>query len=355
VAASSGGATGWQAPANPAGVPGPGQPGKAGSLAVLELVAALVVVATLFMPWLTWRFSFGGQFYPDGMMDGIVMSVSLWDLLGESGTPGWMYLVAAGAGLAALAAFVELVGRPQGKMARLGALGGFGAVLLGIAIGLTSPGNVLGLDKSLLSELGIHQDYDIGLWLALGAAAAGAMLAGVHSVVPPSPARPPAWSSYAPPYPSAPPPQPGWWPPAQPPWGAPPPPAWGPPPSPGWGWPAAAPPAPAAPTPAMGSDGLVIVNEPGGTSTVTLRPGEEAAVGHDPDCRIRLADPRVSGRHAVIEWRGQEWVVRALETASPPQLIDPSGVAAPLRGEVALPSGQIAVGDALLTLMPWQP
>jgi len=60
----------------------------------------------------------------------------------------------------------------------------------------------------------------------------------------------------------------------------------------------------------------------------------------------------VSPRHATIERRGDEWAVQDVDAINPTRLIDAWGMSRTVRGETTISSGQIGVGDVLVTLYP---
>jgi pSer/pThr/pTyr-binding forkhead associated (FHA) protein len=80
--------------------------------------------------------------------------------------------------------------------------------------------------------------------------------------------------------------------------------------------------------------------------------GEQVMVGRDVDARVRLSDPKVSRRHVMILWSGAGWSVRDLGATNPTRLLGASGTAQPVVGEIRIASGQLLVGDVLVTLFP---
>jgi pSer/pThr/pTyr-binding forkhead associated (FHA) protein len=126
---------------------------------------------------------------------------------------------------------------------------------------------------------------------------------------------------------------------------------WAPDWAPDWATPPPVPPADPAGTPMPGH--LVVV-EAGRSTALTVAPGQRLLVGRDPDAQIRVSDPQVSARHATIERRGDGWVVQDVDATNPTRLIDEWGMSRTVRGETAVSSGQIGVGDVLVTLYPNQ-
>jgi hypothetical protein len=98
---------------------------------------------------------------------------------------------------------------------------------------------------------------------------------------------------------------------------------------------------------------LVVVESGHSLPAITLQPGESILVGRDPQARIRLTDTRASRRHLTIDREGAGWVVRDLGGTNGTRVVDSTGTTRELRGSVIrLTSGQLLVGDALLTLYP---
>ena len=90
----------------------------------------------------------------------------------------------------------------------------------------------------------------------------------------------------------------------------------------------------------------------GQTTTRTVKPGELLLVGRDPSSGIVLEDPGVSPRHASIERREPGWLVRGLDVANPTWLLDATGRAQPIKGELGLRSGELLIGGAQVRLYP---
>jgi pSer/pThr/pTyr-binding forkhead associated (FHA) protein len=106
------------------------------------------------------------------------------------------------------------------------------------------------------------------------------------------------------------------------------------------------------PTPIGQIPGTLAVLVAGQTSTRLVQPGELLVLGRDPGSGIVLADPLVSPRHASIERRGPGWLVRGLDIANPTWLLDATGRAQPIRGELGLRSGELLIGGAQVRLYP---
>jgi pSer/pThr/pTyr-binding forkhead associated (FHA) protein len=100
--------------------------------------------------------------------------------------------------------------------------------------------------------------------------------------------------------------------------------------------------------------GTLAVLVAGQTTTRLVQPGELLVVGRDPNSGIVLADPRVSPRHASIERRGPGWLIRGLDIANPTWLLDATGRAQPIQGELGLRSGELLIGSAQVRLYPPQ-
>jgi hypothetical protein len=96
--------------------------------------------------------------------------------------------------------------------------------------------------------------------------------------------------------------------------------------------------------------GRVTVVESGRSTAVGVSPGQTIVLGRDPGCDVRLGDPRVSRRHAAIQRMSGEWVVRDLGATNATMLIQPGGSQVAVDDGVRMSSGQILVGDVLVTL-----
>jgi hypothetical protein len=109
------------------------------------------------------------------------------------------------------------------------------------------------------------------------------------------------------------------------------------------------------PAPAVGagaSSGRMTYVESGRPSTVQVAQGDQIVVGRDPSARIRLSDPKVSRQHCVVSRSGNDWVVRDLGATNPTRLLGSGGAAQTVQGEVRVASGQLLIGDVLVTLFP---
>jgi hypothetical protein len=110
--------------------------------------------------------------------------------------------------------------------------------------------------------------------------------------------------------------------------------------------------APTSVTAETAGSGRVAVVESGYSSTVMVALGQTVILGRDPACGIRLTDPRVSRRHASIERVSGGWAVSDLGTTNPSRLVGSGGAAVEIGTGVRVPSGQLLVGDVLVTLYP---
>jgi hypothetical protein len=109
---------------------------------------------------------------------------------------------------------------------------------------------------------------------------------------------------------------------------------------------------PAGVATATPGSGRIAVVDSGRSSTATVALGQTVILGRDPGCGLRLTDPRVSRRHASIERVSGGWAIRVLATTNPSRLIGPGGSAVEMGAGVRVASGQLLVGDALVTLYP---
>jgi hypothetical protein len=101
-----------------------------------------------------------------------------------------------------------------------------------------------------------------------------------------------------------------------------------------------------------GEAGFITVVESGRESSLSVGEGERVIVGRDLGTDIRVSDPKVSRRHAMIEWSAGSWIVRDLAAANQTHLVDASGADQILAGQMRIASGQLVMGDASITLHP---
>jgi hypothetical protein len=339
------------------------------------VTAALCLLATVFLPWVTWGFSY--QQY-----SGLGLHFSLWQAVvdGAAGDLGvtCTYAVAAGMVVAAVGSVLEAVERPTGTATRWLTLGGFVLASGSAGLGVMSIVSQLAATPTDYPTGGFTFGIALGLWLGLGLAVIGAVLSIMHLSAPPNPRRAPEPFAPSPwgPLPGQVPP--GFHPALGREWldylergQVPPgyvPPSYGPAvyPMPGYVAPAYPTPdrpdgpAPAAPvfpptagaggTEAGPTPGRLVVLEAGRSFSYTVRPGERMLVGRDPDAQIRLSDPRVGARHATIERRGDGWAIQDVDATRPTRLIDSWGTNRPVRGEMVIPAGQLVMGGVTVTI-----
>jgi hypothetical protein len=373
--------SGWPSPKSYSGTQRPPHP--AASLAGLAVIAAACAAACgVFLPWIRWGFasdSLPSFSFTDNMW--VVVKAGYASEMGA----GWMIAITAGMALALAASIFEIAVRPAGRIVRVVILAGFGLVVLGSCAGIIVGVKVAASTSPVLPSM--TPSLDLGFWLALAIAGVGVVLAAMLLDAPPTPARvkipfgPSPWG----PLPGIPPA--GFYPTAEgsadeyvtrgqvPPGYVPP--SYGPPvmPSPGYLTPAylkagSRPPGlgalpaidPALEPPDEPADGVpaergpapghVVVLEAGATRTIAVEPGQRLLVGRDEDAEIRVSDRKVSERHATIERRGEGWAVQDVDAVNPTRLVDQWGMNRLVRGEIEVASGQLAVGDVLITLYP---
>jgi hypothetical protein len=287
------------------------------SAAIVGAIAAAILIVSFFLPWET---ALGSASLVDiATKGGNYLRVLDWAMLG---------LLVVGSGLA-LAGAVARALQPSTSRGSAGlAVSGFLAAIAGYAIWFVEWSS----SSSVVSYYGVSMG--IGIWLGLTAAVVGIIAAAVdlRSIAPAvsfqaGPWSPQATGTLQPPA--------GWSGNAQPP--APAAPAWAAPAAAGW---------------ASGGSGRLTVVESGRSSTLMVNQGEQVLVGRDVDAKVRVSDPKASRRHASIQRSGTDWVVRDLGATNPTRLLGASGTAQTIQGEVRLPSGQLLIGDVLVTLFP---
>jgi hypothetical protein len=273
---------------------------------LIAMSAAIVMVVSFFLPWVTWG----------------SLSSSLADSFSKEMNTGqgWLVygLLVGGAVLSVCASGARVLGNATGRQSAVWALAGFACALAGFAFFLIDWSNYAGV----LAYSGYA--VGIGVWLGLVASLVGlvSMIADVSS---PGYRPIPDMNNWA---------------------GA---------SAPAQAWPAA--PVPTRPNPATfpgasGAGARLTYVESGRPTTLVVSPGEQVIVGRESTARVRLSDPRVSRQHAMILRIGNDWVVRDLGATNPTRLLGSGGTSQPVQGEVRFASGQLLVGEVLLTLFP---
>ena len=290
--------------------------------------AGITLIVCFFLPWLTWS---------------SLASYSLVDIVSKSAGGGWLtiLLLIGGAFLAVAGSGARVAGAGASRAPTVLWVVGFGAALGGFAlylIDLSSYTSATYFGYSYSTGLGAG----FGVWLGIAAAVVG-LVAGLIELATQGSAP---WTSGsgAPSYGQS---APG-------PWSAPQAPvqtasAW-PSSVPSQSYPASAGYAAAPAAPAV--SGRLTYVEAGRPQAVMVNPGEQVIIGRDPDARVHLSDPKVSRQHALVTWSGTQWDVRDLGATNPTRVIGSSGMSQPLAGDVRIASGQLLVGDVLVTLFP---
>jgi heat shock protein HtpX len=81
--------------------------------------------------------------------------------------------------------------------------------------------------------------------------------------------------------------------------------------------------------------------------------GRAVIVGRAQDADIHLADPTISRRHLQLMLEGGAWSITDLGARNPARLLTPSGATQLVAGGVIrVPSGQILLGNTIVTLFP---
>jgi hypothetical protein len=296
--------------------------GRGSRTELVEICAAGLLIFSFFLPWF------------QGRAADAVGSASWVDLLGRS---NWMraleaQLVTFGAVVALLAA-VAVTLEVRRELAQGLAVAGFGASIFGALWLLFESGNA----AFFWGSWGAGIDRGLGLLLFAGAAAVGAIVAIAGFFLPMHAA--PAVDQ-TPPTPVAPQPAPvarlkavhaaaaaG-----------------------------AAATAEAAASAGAGASthgaGLITIVELGRSSSLNVAEGERVIVGRDLGSDIRVSDAKVSRRQAMIEWTNGGWVIRDISTTNPTRLLDSSGGVHVLADQMRIASGQLLMGDVLITLFP---
>ncbi len=98
--------------------------------------------------------------------------------------------------------------------------------------------------------------------------------------------------------------------------------------------------------------GTVVAIDPAGRRTFVAAPGSRLLVGGDPAATIRVVDPVVGPRFAVIERQGPGWLVTSLDPANPIWILDDTGRAHPVMEQLGLRSATLLAGSTQLLLFP---
>jgi hypothetical protein len=279
--------------------------------AIVALIAAIGIGVAWFLPWETWA----------------TYTWSLVGLLQMSGIKVGLspLLVLVGPVVAAIAACWRVLNVGSGRTAAGVAFAGFAAASVGMGLQfIVFPQTQ---DAKLGAQLGI------GLYAGMGAAVVG-LVAAANDLAASRGGVASGPTSRAP-------------------FGA-----WTPQPSAGMAPMPASLPNSASPAMWSGagasadSSGRITYVEGGRPLSRVVSPGQQIMVGRDPDAGIRLADPRVSRRHVLIQRTADGWSVRDIKATNPTRMLNSSGVANAIQGEVHVRSGQLLVGDVLVTLFP---
>ena len=104
------------------------------------------------------------------------------------------------------------------------------------------------------------------------------------------------------------------------------------------------------PQAASSTSGRITYVESGRSATLMVNPGDQVLIGRDPSARVRLSDPKVSRQHVLLQRSGADWLVRDLGATNPTRLLGPGGMPQSVQGEIKIQSGQLLIGDVLVTL-----
>ena len=310
---------------------------NSGSALVRPLIgigAAVILIVCFFLPWAA-----QGAY-----------AASLWDFATKSNssdaawpiiyllTFGGTILAIVGAGVRAAGSATATISPTARRALSICWVVGFAMAIGGIAYYLIKLSEATSSYNSYYGYTGsstLSSGY--GVWLAIAAALVGLVAGAIDMLLPGEP----AWAAPygAQPYGAQPFGAPGYGPSAQEAWAAPQAPAQVYPPAGGYA--------------AAATTGRLTYVEGGHPSTIMVNPGEQLLVDRDSAARIRLSDPKVSRQHAMISRSGNDWVVRDLGATNPTRLIGASGGSgAVIQGEIRVPSGQLLIGDVLVTLYP---
>jgi hypothetical protein len=289
--------------------------GRGNTLVMVSLFAAIAILGSMLLPWVAQGNLAPSYSYFDLMSGKTVIQV------------GWLTagMLAVGALLAAGGAGSRLLNPASGRGAAKTAVAGFAAALAGFGLWFVLWAKV----DQAYGWLGVQMG--IGVLVGIAAAVTGlvASIADLRSM--PSNGMESSQTGV---------------------WSAPPAPAQL---QPAMGLQGSAPTQVSSPQgswSAAGASGRISYVEGGRLFSLPLNAGQELLVGRGATASIRLSDTKVSREHATIAWNGGSWVVRDLEATNPTRLLGASGSAQAIAGEIHIASGQLLIGEVLLTLFP---
>jgi hypothetical protein len=282
-------------------------PGRGNLPAMISLVAAIAILVSMVLPWVQQGSLAPSYSYLDVMSGKTVIQV------------GWLTagLLVVGALLAAGAAGSSLLTAAPGTGAAKIAVAGFTAALGGFGLWFVLWGKV----DQMYGWAGVQ--IGIGVLAGVAAALVGllASIADLRSMPAPGVISAPAggWSAS----PDA----------AQ--------------PQAAFGRPGI------APTQARSSaGGRISYVDAGRPNSIVVNAGQQVMIGRGAAAGVRLSDPKVSREHAIITFSGGSWLVRDLGATNATRLLDASGSAQTVNGEIRIASGQLLIGEGLVTLFP---
>jgi hypothetical protein len=282
--------------------------GRSTVVELVEVCAAALLLVSFFLPWFQATNGSTSRSWVSLLLE------SQWYRALE------VDIILLGAVVALIGSVLAFVRTPRRPMLLI-AFGGFGVAVAGAIWTLAEQGNA----AFTWGAWGASVSQGIGLWLFAAAGSVGVVTVALD-VLPATadaPTRQPAFA-----------PAPSSSVLASPVWGA-----------------RAAEPAVAAALPA-GSAGRLTVVDGGHTTDVTVKPGDQVVFGRDPAATVRVSDAHVSRRHAMVYRSDGAWVVRELGATNPTRVLNLDGTAEPIQGEVRMASGQLLMGEVLITLYP---
>jgi hypothetical protein len=275
---------------------------------LLAIAASAVLIVSFFLPWVTWG-SFSGS---------LASSFSREMATGQGGLT--YFLLVGGAATAAIASVLRAAGGASRGLV-LSTAAGFACSLGGFGLFMIDWNNYAGALTYSGYSIGI------GVWLGAVAALVGLIVALADQASPGYGAT--AQQSWSP---SPLPPQPQQ--------------------ATNWQSPALVQALQPAGAWNAGGVGRISYVEAGRPNSLVVRPGQQVMIGRVVTAGVRLSDPKVSREHATITFSGGIWLVRDLGATNPTRLLDASGSAQTVNGEIRIASGQLLIGEGLVTLFP---
>lgn len=96
-----------------------------------------------------------------------------------------------------------------------------------------------------------------------------------------------------------------------------------------------------------------IIDQGQALAPLAARTGQVFVIGRDANADIRITDPKSSRKHLQLTLEPGGWALRDLGATNPARVLTGPSAQQLIQGRtVRLPSGQVAIGDSIITLFP---